>query len=310
MGISSARNLAALALFFMSSAMASQPHASMEERMDAVYAVERALPFESDPAPRLRQAFAENFGDVSVDDLASLTDRDLRFYLRASNTLAFFSYDPQYLGEVEAAFSLLEAHASVTQQDFSAMFSAYVEFREFEKAKALAARHPRMESEALPPFRDESGTENGARTVLSLVDDGAITRIPAPFAMSGPQVVVAAHPLCHFSENAIRAIDADPELSGLFAGRTLWLMPQDRHMNVDVVRDWNREFPQYRMQWAYRTADWPMIKRWATPNFYFFKDGKLVSTVVGWPDEGQRTQLLAAFRGIGVSPPEPAQASR
>ncbi len=277
--------------------------------LDAVLEVERALPFDADPGPPLKEAFANNFGQVSASTLEQVSDDDLKAYFSASYLLAFHTKDIGDLALVQAAFEALATRRLERPFDVKMLYSQYVAHRAFELARSLVARYPEVEVEALPRFAQLEGEFHGP-TVLELGDDGIVSRVPAGLPDRGPYVVVAAHPLCHFSENAIRAIRQDPQAAGLFAGRTLWLMPQDGHMNLEEVRDWNTEFPDYAMRWAYQTSDWPMIKRWATPNFYFYRDGTLVETVIGWPEEGQRDALLAAFAKIGVVPEAADQRSR
>ena len=285
------------------------PSNEMDQKLAALIAAENALPYGADPGPPLREVYASEFGAFKIDDLHGLSDYDLRLYLRASKTLAFYTFDRKYLERVGIAFSELESRGIVTQHDFSSLFDTYIQFRDLVGAGALAERHAEFEHQPLPRFTGFDREFSGP-TVLVLEDDGSISRLPAGLAAEGPQVVVAGHPLCHFSENAIRFIDKDEQLAAMFAGRTLWLMPQDGDLNLDVVAEWNRQFPDYAMRWAYQTSDWPMIKRWATPNFYFYRDGKLVTTVIGWPPEGQRDALISAFKEIGVERGAPAQRSR
>lgn len=282
---------------------------AMDRKLGALIAAESALPIGADPGPALRETFAAQFGGLTNSDLELLSNYDLRIYQRASRTLAFYTHDSQFLRRAERAFVKLEQRNVVTQHDFSSLFRAYVQFRDFDRAAALALRHIGMEHEALPEFTGLDDALTGP-TVLTLRKDGVISRVPAGLARSGPQVVVASHPLCHFSENAVRAIAQDADLAAMFHGRTLWLMPQDGALNLEAVSEWNIQFPDYEMRWAYRTGDWPMIKRWATPNFYFYRDGELVDTVIGWPPEGQRDALIAAFAKIGIAPPEGVQPSR
>lgn len=277
--------------------------------LDAVLKVERAIPFDADPGPPLKEAFANNFGQVSVDTLDQLSDDDVKAYFSASYLLAFHTNDLRDLALVQAGFEALATRGIESPFDVKMLFNQFVAYRDFEKARSLAARYPSVDLEVLPRFAPSEGEFHGP-TVLELRDDGIVSRVPAGLPDRGPYVVVAAHPLCHFSENAIRAIRQDTQVAGLFAGRTLWLMPQDGHMNLEEVRNWNTEFPDYAMRWAYQTSDWPMIKRWATPNFYFYRDGTLVETVIGWPEEGQRDALLAAFAKIGVVPEAADQRSR
>lgn len=281
----------------------AQSPSGLERGLAAIQEVERRLPIDADPTPPLTTAFDRHFGHVPTQGLNRLSDADLSAFLSASDTLVFYSSGQDYLDRVEAAFHELESRGRQTPFDVQTLFKDYVKFREFEPARMLASRYPDVELEELP--HAVATTEKwGGPTVLELVGFDEVARVSAGIPSDGPFVVVAAHPLCHFSDNAVRAIQQDREVAALFKGRTLWLMPQDRYMNLDVVREWNRQFPDYTMRWAWRTSDWPMIKRWATPNFYFYRDGKLVDTVIGWPPEGQREALLSAFEKIGARPAE------
>jgi hypothetical protein len=49
------------------------------------------------------------------------------------------------------------------------------------------------------------------------------------------------------------------------------------------------------MTLVYNVNEWPMIDRWDTPVFYFFKRGRLVRQIVGWAPWGSKKQLWAAL---------------
>lgn len=287
----------------------AQTSDGLENGFDAIQQVEQGLALDADPGPPLEAAFDRHFRRVSTHALDRLSDADLGAFFSASDTLVFYTSEHEYLDRVEAAFQELQSRGRETPFDVQTLFKDYVKFREFEPARRLALLYPDVELEELPRTV-EAATEFEGPTVLELVGNDEVSRVAAGVPKEGPYVVVAGHPLCHFSDNAVRAIREDPEVAALFKGRTLWLMPQDRYINLETVRDWNREFPDYAMRWAYQTSDWPMIKRWATPNFYFYRDGTLVETVIGWPEEGQRDALLAAFAKIGVVPEAADQRSR
>lgn len=274
---------------------------TLDDGYRALLKVERETPPQADPGPALRNAFAKHFGHVNDAAIDELSNNDLKIYFNASRLVVFFTRDPSDLALLESAFLALESRGLATRRDVETLFGAYVRLRSFDRASELAMRYREAGLEPLPRFSGLDDTFDRP-TVLELQGKDLVSRVAVGVPSHGPYVVVAAHPLCHFSADAVRAIQQHPEIADLFKGRTLWLMPQDGQMNIDVVRDWNREYPDYAMRWAYRTSDWPMIKRWATPNFYFYRDGELVDTVIGWPPEGNREALLAAFARIGLSP--------
>jgi len=53
---------------------------------------------------------------------------------------------------------------------------------------------------------------------------------------------------------------------------------------------------------AYDYHEWPMIDRWYTPVFYFLRNGRLVSEVIGWPRAGRKTEIVAALQNVGLMP--------
>jgi len=54
------------------------------------------------------------------------------------------------------------------------------------------------------------------------------------------------------------------------------------------------------MAMIYRQSEWPFIRSSATPSFYFFRDGQLVSSFSGWAGADQKIALLAGLRAAGV----------
>lgn len=54
------------------------------------------------------------------------------------------------------------------------------------------------------------------------------------------------------------------------------------------------------MVFAYDLGEWPMIDDWATPIFYFLRDGRLVAKVIGWPRGGRVAGLETAIRDVGL----------
>jgi hypothetical protein len=65
-------------------------------------------------------------------------------------------------------------------------------------------------------------------------------------------------------------------------------------------QSWNQTHPGQEITLAYRDAEWPMITRWGTPDFYFLKDGVVRAKVFGWPPGGRKAQLVAALHEVGL----------
>jgi hypothetical protein len=106
------------------------------------------------------------------------------------------------------------------------------------------------------------------------------------------QIVVISHPLCHFSQNASKAIYADAELSGIFKNYSLWLAPQDGRIQLHAFQHWNQDHPYTPINIAYLQEEWPQFDSWDTPIFYLLKHGKVTKKIVGWPPSGENLEAL------------------
>ncbi|HET9818384.1 MAG TPA: hypothetical protein VFP92_04380, partial [Rhodanobacteraceae bacterium] len=104
-----------------------------------------------------------------------------------------------------------------------------------------------------------------------------------PVDMQAPlRIVVVAG--CHFSEDAARAIRADPQLDKLFHEHAVWLAAESE--SLPDVLEWNRQFPDQPMNVAWRNGEWSMLGSWDIPTFYVFRDGKQVDRWSGWGPDG------------------------
>lgn len=115
-------------------------------------------------------------------------------------------------------------------------------------------------------------------------------------------IVVVGHPSCHFTQNAIRDIQADPVLGDVFRAHAIWLAPQESAFDWDQFEQWNRSHPGQELAIAFRRDEWSVIDTWNLPTFYFFKDGALRAKFFGWPEQGRRAELRSALQRIGLAP--------
>ena len=196
----------------------------------------------------------------------------------------------------------LVANGAASDLHFSELFEAHVLTRSFDRAAEVYARHRTPAMERLPVVVLGDIPPDQGPTELVVSDDGReITRriVTLP---PGPHIIVVSHPLCHFSHNASVAIGEDAELSALFRAHAKWLAPVNGQLEADVIQNWNKANRDATVSIAYRAEEWPLIDNWATPTFYFFRDGRLQSKVTGWPAEGHHQQLRDAARSVGLLP--------
>lgn len=235
------------------------------------------------------------------ESLVSLDTADLRLFYEAAYEATFYTNDSAYLDDLRRDLDELERRKVATPLEASMMYRSLVALRRFDAARAFRMGHPRIDAEPLPTIARSLRVRQGAQpNVLTVSVDGSMltlgsARIPAPAG-----IVVVAHPLCHFTRNAVGAIESDPVLHALFKRHSLWIAPQDGHLELQAFRTWNALHPDEAMAIAYRQSDWPSIDGWDTPTFYFFRNGRVAAKVVGWPAEGHRDALLTAARNIGL----------
>lgn len=284
--------------FVLGGAIASTPAPrDLHADYDALVAVQaRAVDrSESERGATIAASYRERFGALTASDLDALPDASLDLLFRAAEIPVGYTLDPYYAEQMSAAYERLAARSRIEPRHRRSMFEAWVMLRRFDAARRIAevapdAGHlPRLHETPVPP---------GAPALWAPGDDAdTLTRRPAD--LTRPRIVVVSHPLCGFSQNAARQIAADPELGPRFAHRSLWLLPQTATLDVDQVRDWQRAHAPYRMAYVDLQREWPGMDEWGTPTFYFFKDGRVVHKVVGWPAEGRKADLLEGLARIG-----------
>jgi hypothetical protein len=175
-----------------------------------------------------------------------------------------------------------------------------VKTRMLDEARAFAKDHPRVTPPTIPPVREAAPLPSDRPTELAmnahtheLVRRSVDVHLPA-------QVIAVTSPMCHFSQDAMHAIERDPVLDRVLGTHTIWLAPQDVPLDVKRFETWNRDHPGKAATWAFRRDEWPMIDAWGTPTFYFLQHGQVRAKVIGWPREGRRAELLAAAKQVGL----------
>ena len=181
-------------------------------------------------------------------------------------------------------------------KDFQA---SLIQARKFDEAAKLRQRHPTVKMSEVPPIVEQASEGS---TALVLNDENGIRtlRREALSISDGLRILVIAHPQCQFSKYAVHDILDDPILGPIFRDRAVWLMPQDGHLVLSGMANWNKDYLAAPLFIAYRQSDWPMVMQWATPTFYVLDHGKPVSEITGWSREGNRADLIAALKQAGL----------
>jgi len=115
-------------------------------------------------------------------------------------------------------------------------------------------------------------------------------------SLKGKQLLVLAHPVCHFCFNAAKAIAKEPELTAFLETHAVWLSPPDRYFGWQTHNQWNQRFPATPIAILKSEEKLPMLDSWGTPTFYFMENGKVMAKIVGWPKEGRMDELKGKIK--------------
>lgn len=217
-------------------------------------------------------------GYQNRSSLAKLDDSDVGLLFRAAGLAAYKTHDPRYLHDLGIDLTELHNRGLATPRQIAEVHDALVAARRFKDANALASAYPAADIKPLPPLKQAPDVHDGYPTVLVMEAKGNSMLHKAVDMHESLRLVVVAG--CHFSEDAVRAIRADPKLDKLFRDHAIWLANENEPPLA--VLQWNREFPHQPMYIAWRNSEWPMLDSWAIPTFYVFRDGNLVDQWSGW----------------------------
>ncbi|HZP64928.1 MAG TPA: hypothetical protein VFB32_01350 [Rudaea sp.] len=237
------------------------------------------------------QYYTELFQGARRRPLHAVSDGDAALLYRAAALSALATGHARYVRDMRRLLRELEARRTVTPREYAELYRADVMARDFADARRLVSAYPTLDVEPMPYIR-EAAAIHGPSELLVVPNRYELVHRPVRLEAER-QIIVVADPLCHFSQDAVRAIEADPQLASALA-RAKWIAPQGARFAVDAYQQWNRQHPSARLAMAYRNSEWPMIDSWATPTFYVLERGKVVAKIAGWPPEGGRDALYGA----------------
>lgn len=242
-------------------------------------------------------------GGVLADLDGKLNDGDLRKVFNTYYNYLIAINQSSGASDLEAILRAIEEAGGADESTIKLMHRFYLTFRRFDDAAAFARSYPN-DNLAVPPSILSSEIAAGARPALAPSKDGSVLRRDSIDLRPSGVVVIIGHPLCHFTQNAIADIASEPELADRLQSHAVWLAEPFASLTDGAITEWNRMHPAIQFRYAETKEDWPEINYWGTPTFYFFKNGRLVRKVVGWPRDSvdeRKAALWAGLRAIGAA---------
>jgi hypothetical protein len=229
--------------------------------------------------------------------VAKLRNEDLALLFQSAYVTFFYTVSPGPLDDMQLDLAEIHRRGIAHTGEDAKVYASLIEIRYFAQAQAFAKLYPRALTEAVPVVADDR-TRQGPTALL--VEAGGSKLVRRSVDFRNRQIVVVSSPLCHFSQRAIRSIESDADLRPLFHDHAVWVVPPDQSTPFTTVAQWNRLHPHESMAVAYRREEWPMIDLWETPVFYFLRDGRVVSKVVGWPIAGRKAEIRRSLKRAGL----------
>lgn len=256
------------------------------------------------PSPdAVTRFYAEHFSPVQTEARRKLlSDREAAFLYRAAALAFKVNQRPAGVDDLRADFSELQRRDLVDRPQASDLYDALVITGKTAAARSLQRRYPLVER-ADPPLMRSASRISASKPSLWVLDNerGKREFVRYPFNMRvRSQVIVIGSARCHYSEKAAAAIDADPVLREVFGTSAQWVAPAVEVTAFDAIARWNERYPTARLGVIHDDAELPMVKHFETPTFYFLTRGRVVETVVGWPEGGNLEAIRHGLRAIDL----------
>jgi hypothetical protein len=286
-----------------SAALEQKPSSPVESAFDGFDQFQDVV-LRSDPltrvaASKIHKRYRTLFSTYQTSTgVAKLGPADITLLFRAAGADFLYSVSPSALHDMELDLAELHRRGAARKDNDEKVFAALVEIRAFDQARAFVKLHRLGSVEAVPEVVDNA-VHPGATRLLVTESGKKLVREPTDLN-TGPRIVVIASPLCHFCQRAIRSIESDASLRPVIRHHAIWIVPPDQSTPFATVATWNHAHPHEQMAYAYRREEWPMVERWETPVFYFFKEGRVVSKVRGWPIAGRKAEIRRSLRLAGL----------
>ena len=211
----------------------------------------------------------------------------------------FYTADQRVLRHLVKVFGLLSQRREATQSHLQRTYNACYYCRRLDVASDLVRQFPGR-LKAAPDIRMSAGTGTATPAVMHLAT-GCGELFAAAYPMpEKPTILMITNPGCHFSQDAFRAISADPALMRRLDGPLQLLAPHQMDVDIDDFVQWNRLHPSLPMSLAYHWRGWSMLDMRETPTFYFIKEGAVQHALKGWPNGTAKIHLRDGLAKIGL----------
>ncbi len=195
--------------------------------------------------------------------------------------IILFTKQESPLIELESLFDFMAERKRENRHHIEELYDRYVRLRFFKKAKAFSVKYKaKAIFEYLPPEITEPQTEDRNPKYYMVKDDGEKLELITADLNREKLIIGVVSTTCGASHRvSVINNGNNPEIVKAFQEYGILLLPQ-KSMVIKEILEWNGKHPDLPTHIVYKEEDsWPDGIRWdVTPNFFFFKNGKLVYT--------------------------------
>lgn len=284
-------------------ASATDALTSWEKAEQQLRQVSRDNAGSADRARLISATYTQLFGQVRSTDLAKVASRDLHAMFKSAASVDFYETTDAHLADLRRVMTALEDRQEASANEVETFYGALFQNRKFDEMATYHAKH--MEAGLPNPIAYRGvpmgNTSHAVLAVALTANEVSGSKVDLG---KGAHILVVAHPLCHFTQNAMAAIESDPAMEKVFGQASAWVSPADRNVDITPFQAWNRKHASTPIAIAYAENGWPEVRIWQTPTFIFLKDGKVTGAVVGWPKEGNMEALRQAMSTLQLLQPK------
>ena len=242
-----------------------------------------------------------------LNDADKLSDQSLHSAYQAMR-LAFFysrlseqSHASIIILNLHYLYNLLVKRGIATADETKQMYESLITSRQFTEAEFLKESSNESSLPAIPSIQISNQFDKYHPAMYSLdTSKTGLVLHNATLRKKGPQIIIVAE--CHFARDAASAIANDPVLNqGFIEGNAIWIEGDQADFSTREIYRWNVMFPNHPLSIAYSNPMWTNIKFTASPAFFFFKDGQLISKQEGWSSKTSPKLLIKSLASIGVN---------
>jgi|GEM_PF-5346211 len=240
--------------------------------------------------PALSRLYLQSFLTITP---TALDDIQLNKLFRALDIVSFYTNDRDATTKLKSVAEELARRKELKPWQNLRVAEALASARLNDRLEEFAAKHPSRSDILSVPDADH--IERALHTEKSQAIWTEKFRFPP-----GGFLIVVGDPRCHFTVSAAEEFGKDPELSKMLNTRSKWVIPQVRGLTMSLLTQWNSAHEPFRMSVVHLEKQWPEITDWATPTFYFYRDGVLVEQQIGWHGPRRLQDIVDGLKRVGL----------